>query len=229
MPNWCDNTLKVISPDKETMDEFLSKITNKEVLCGDGEDALIDFTLLVPRPADKEDDWYEWSWNNWGTKWAPSDIYILAQSDLEIVFDFLTPWGTADELFSKIATLFPTLDFILTYVENGMCFCGAMRWVGGRHYIDHISDYFWEFMESSEINGSGQEGTIWDYVKDTRLLPMSDSIQDTKENRENSWELRDLIRDVIINDCLQSVMSPMETINKQLQNPTSNPMIALVK
>jgi len=128
MPNWCENSLNV-SGDKESLDLFIKAIS------GDDE---IDFTKLVPRPTEEEDNWYNWNCDNWGTKWAPSDIYV----DDIASFSFLSAWGPPIELFTAIAKLFPTLDFSLAYSESGMCFCGAACWVNGELAGDaHISDY----------------------------------------------------------------------------------------
>lgn len=132
MPNWCQNSI-VIDGDKESLSRFIASITT---------DTELDFTRLVPRPADKEEDWYNWSYDNWGVKWSPSDIYVVDETETSASFSFLSAWGAPAELFATIAKLFPALDFILAYSESGMCFCGAIKWAKGELYNEcHISDY----------------------------------------------------------------------------------------
>ena len=132
MPNWCENDLSV-SGDKESLAVFMKSIS------GDTE---MDFTQLVPRPAEQEDNWFNWNCDNWGTKWAPNEIWISYETETESAMTFQSAWAPPTELFTAIAKLFPTLDFSLAYSEGGMAFCGATRWQEGELWNEcHVSNY----------------------------------------------------------------------------------------
>lgn len=132
MPNWCENDITV-SGDKESLALFMKSIN------GDTE---IDFTKLVPRPAEQEDNWYNWNCDNWGTKWAPNEIWISYETETESCMTFQSAWGPPADLFNAIAKLFPTLNIILAYSESGMCFCGAIKWEQGELSKEcHVSNY----------------------------------------------------------------------------------------
>ena len=132
MPNWCENDLSV-SGDKESLAVFMKSIS------GDTE---MDFTQLVPRPAEQEDNWFNWNCDNWGTKWAPNEIWISYETETESAMTFQSAWAPPTELFTAIAKLFPTLDFSLAYSEGGMAVCGATRWQEGELWNEcHVSNY----------------------------------------------------------------------------------------
>lgn len=132
MPNWCENDLSV-SGDKESLALFMKSISGGTEM---------DFTQLVPRPAEQEHNWFNWNCINWGTKWAPNEIWISDAQETETSMTFQSAWGPPTELFTAIAKLFPTLDFSLGYSESGMAFCGAVCWTNGELAGDaHISNY----------------------------------------------------------------------------------------
>ena len=61
-------------------------------------------------------DWYEWSLQNWGTKW---NSYWFAWVSAEpIAFSFCTAWSFPHPIFAKLAALHPELTFDCTYVDE---------------------------------------------------------------------------------------------------------------
>ena len=65
MPNWCDNSVTFSHDDKTKIDQIeqeLMKWNN-----GKGDCQL--FQVIHPRPADKDESWYDWNVSNWGCKW----------------------------------------------------------------------------------------------------------------------------------------------------------------
>lgn len=58
----------------------------------DGNDNLEPFNILRPRPADEEDNWYEWNSSHWGTKWDLSDVSFEIEGR-EITLTGNTAWG----------------------------------------------------------------------------------------------------------------------------------------
>ena len=56
MPNWCYNRLEVRGPTQAIHEVFDPAIASQEDF----------FNVIKPRPADEEDNWYEWNIGNWG-------------------------------------------------------------------------------------------------------------------------------------------------------------------
>ncbi len=69
--------------------------------------------------------WYEWSIENWGTKWSLSDEnYIVDQNDEYISFEFDTAWSPPEGIYTKLVELFPELNISWFYKEPGMQISG---------------------------------------------------------------------------------------------------------
>lgn len=169
MPNWCENDLSVAG-DKESLALFMKSIS------GDKE---MDFTKLVPRPIEQEDNWFNWSWDNWGTKWAPNVIWISDETETGTAMTFQSAWGPPIQLFTAIAKLFPTLDFALVYSEDGMTFCGAVFWTNG------------------ELTG---EAHISDYTADPRYEALV--AKDNGDNSDDFYEELNALENLIRDECL---------------------------
>lgn len=127
MPNWCSNSITISHHDKSVVDELESKIR-------EGGDF---FNILRPRPADQEENWYEWNVENWGTKW---DVNIDVQNDAVTRFSdnslslwFDTAWSPPIAFYDYITEL--GWDVEAMYYEFGAGFLG--RYSEG-------SDDYWE-------------------------------------------------------------------------------------
>ena len=127
MPNYCDNNLTIIA-DSQTLASIMTAITkvpDTEKNSPDYEmlDAYI-FENLLPRPADIGENWYQWSVDNWGTKWADCDTQILSSTN-EIVINFSTAWSPPLVGISKISEMYPDATFLMNWNESGLEFMGA--------------------------------------------------------------------------------------------------------
>ena len=71
--------------------------------------------------------WYEWSIDNWGTKWDP-DVFLINREDANNAnFGFDSAWSPPIEFYQKLEEQ----GFIVEayWYEPGMCFCG--KWEEG--------------------------------------------------------------------------------------------------
>lgn len=117
MPNWCSNRITIDGPAAD-LDAFMKAVTNSE-----GKISVLD--SLVPRPEGIE-DWYAWSLDNWGTKWADDMMLGNAPDDSEeIILIGDTAWAPPVDGYRQASALYPLLRFTMTYDEPGMCFLGA--------------------------------------------------------------------------------------------------------
>lgn len=80
--------------------------------------------------------WYEWSVNNWGTKWNASDSY-LEEEDGDLVYHFNTAWSFPEPIMEKLLEKYPTLHFEGEAIEESGAFAFTFVNIEGA----------WEFTE----------------------------------------------------------------------------------
>lgn len=115
--------------------------------------------VLIPRPRDQENNWYEWNINNWGTKWGCYDQEI--ESDL---MHFTTAWNRINtELLDKIAVHFP--EFIFEYEEE-TGWGGIIHYKGGINiHSDTYEAMEWDAKGETKPDGSIVYRLEKDYTK----------------------------------------------------------------
>jgi hypothetical protein len=127
MPNWCQNAL-VVTGDVEALKTWLN-----------GEPFTFSKIKPTPEEAMKKnafDDggWYSWRVENWGTKWDVEDVQI-EPSDIEgdnsVYAVFETAWSPPLAAFETLSKLLPTVTFKLSYLEEGVGFCGGALYQDG--------------------------------------------------------------------------------------------------
>jgi hypothetical protein len=155
MPNWCQNVLEVSVKSPEQKEQIRNLLLN-----GEGEFSF-NYTVPMPEGLDKVEvtsavrdsgtpNWYDWSIENWGTKWDVSECDIADTSDRSCSFSFDTAWSPAEAWVAETSKLLPDAEFALFYVELGMEFSGKATYVNGvmvadEHY-DDIDFGIWEQM-----------------------------------------------------------------------------------
>ena len=127
MPNYCDCYIN-IKGEVDLIKHLYDQIqTKKEFL-----------NILVPRPEDQEDNWYEWSVENWGTKWDLDEDQIkgleytkINSSTAQIDGCVLTAWGPPMDAFDNYiydveekSDCEKEADIKCVYWEAGMAFAG---------------------------------------------------------------------------------------------------------
>lgn len=127
MPNWCENILTVSGP-TYYVDRFVKKAKGEDNgREKDHEDSDLSLDALMPLPADKKDDWYDWRITNWGTKWDVNAKIVeeIVKGDQKLVtYSFDSAWSPPVDLISSIVDDFVNLHFRLAYAEGGMGFVG---------------------------------------------------------------------------------------------------------
>ena len=115
MPNWVYNTVTV----EKNCDEIFDFIK--------GEHGVIDFEKIVPMPktvfkgnlgeAERkehgENNWYDWSCSNWGTKWNASDSEVEGDT-----IQFSTAWSHPEPVIEKLSKRFPDVEFTVSWEEE---------------------------------------------------------------------------------------------------------------
>ena len=148
MPNWVKNNVKVYGTKKE-LEKFVEKHFNKE-----GE---FDFETIIEMPEsifrgnlgkeEKEkygdNNWYDWSIKNWGTKWNACDTQepiIEAAHSREAVlsFSFNTAWACPEQIYRKLAEMYKKNPMVVKYADEDIGNnCGTIDIVDGEITIDY--------------------------------------------------------------------------------------------
>jgi hypothetical protein len=137
MPNWCNNYATLTGP-KEKIDELIVELRKSD----ERDSSYEIFNLLRPRPADQEENWYDWNINNWGTKWDITLASYEIVDETTVTLSFDSAWSPPTTLYEFLEEQGWTVTAF--YDEGGMAYCG--RFVDG-------SDEYYEYgdMTADEI------------------------------------------------------------------------------
>jgi|WetSurMetagenome_2_1015567.scaffolds.fasta_scaffold22910_2 hypothetical protein len=144
MPNWCNNTLKVIGPEDE-LQKLREKMKGRDIDWGNPSDfekdvkldeLEFDFNQFVPVPEEVREKGFnhaghDWCVSNWGTKW-PCDAHSFYHQGELLIVDFDTAWSPPTPVIKAMGKMFPKLTFQLDYKEEGMQFMGTFIVAKGR-------------------------------------------------------------------------------------------------
>lgn len=188
MPNWCDNILTLRHSDKSKVAALAAELSSE----GNGQ----MFNHLRPNPTG---EWqYDWSIDNWGTKWDADIIdWELREEESEIWVSFNSAWSPPTRLYDYLVEQGWFVDAI--YYEPGMGY-------GGIYNSDNGGDDYYEFdftsreeieklpgdlIEFGDLLNKFDEYEIerieeeWDGVERTEWYPMQ-----TKPVRDGYYELQ---------------------------------------
>lgn len=107
MPNWVRNKLFIHGPTKMVKQCTLDIASDREH---------ISFEKIHPRPEDIGEGWYDWSIENWGTKWDVTETF----EDEEGYICFDTAWSTPYTLISNLSEKYPKLIFEVKYADEDL-------------------------------------------------------------------------------------------------------------
>ena len=119
MPNWCWNNLQVTCTEEHVaeLQDFVEKSTSIK-------DTEFSFQGTLFR-GDRE-DWYNWSLDNWGTKWDACEPYINESEAQCFSVSFDSAWAPPCNWIQNIMHKYTNLEFELEYDEPGCCFAGIL-------------------------------------------------------------------------------------------------------
>lgn len=135
--------------ENETEDEFKARMNENKRLYG-------------------AKDWYDWSINNWGTKWDCSSTIVNELTENILKVNFNTAWSPPISWFEKVIPMYPQLEFTLIFDEEGDSFCGKLTGINGEIVeIEDDEPYYIDEDENEVIYDNGKHK--WKY-KDTDIL-----------------------------------------------------------
>lgn len=139
MSNWVINKVTFETKDKELLDKILTTVKGKSEEYGG-----IDFETIIPMPddifrgpiGDKEQklygskNWYDWSWENWGTKWNACDCESQAKGSNRL--EFQTAWAAPHPVIKRVSEMFPDVAIIHKWADEDMGYnCGIKVYKAG--------------------------------------------------------------------------------------------------
>ena len=137
MPNHCMNRVEVYGDKDQVKElkEFVDGETNfdfKKIVPIPKE--LIDTTAPTPEPDSFEsrrlrklhgaDNWYDWSINNWGTKWNSYHDEVEYDGEESLVYKFDTAWSPPEPVIHALREKFEDLSISAFFDEPGMQIAG---------------------------------------------------------------------------------------------------------
>lgn len=141
MPNYCENCLSI---------EGNTAMVNRVLNFVKSMEKDFDFERIIPMPdyisqvpVDTkeremygENNWYDWSIKNWGTKWNSIDPEVDG-NDIR----FYTAWSPCEPVIAALAKKFPDVGFTYTFCEPGQSFCGGRIYENGKMIFYYDGDY----------------------------------------------------------------------------------------
>ena len=186
MPNWCNNTLEISGCPKQ-LDEFKSKSIIKSGM--DVDIFIMGGCLPMPEElaicegktpeemAERKlkygyDNWYDWRFENWGTKWDAQDSDI-EEDENGLTINFCTAWSPAIPYVKQVAKMYPDLIFDLYFMETG-------EWFAGRVTAKN-EDVNEQYGEPMQVDDNGNE-VRYDEEQDMyRILGTDEYTEDAHE------------------------------------------------
>jgi hypothetical protein len=161
MPNWCENRIK-ISGSTEKINKLWEKVESDGLL-----------NTLRPQPDNlKENEYYGWRIDNWGTKWEVNseDLCVVDNGDgtSYIWGDFVSAWSPPVEAYIAFNEADNGCEVEGWYFELGCDFCGLYNSKEGDVQCNSVSSELelteaersetfkrieYEFGEALEIGG----------------------------------------------------------------------------
>lgn len=98
------------------------------------------------------DNWYDWSVNNWGTKWDACDPSV-SDNDTPLEYNFQTAWSLPIPWFNAVSKAYPDLNIEIVAEEESGAFYGkviysaktkrwkTVTWTADEYYYKTNPDY----------------------------------------------------------------------------------------
>ena len=126
---------------------------------------LFTFHRIIPMPSNIKrgplramsfqgnDNWYNWSVDNWDTKWDAYDVSILTNVPPQSVnfinpksksiaqIRFQTAWSPVPKVVARLSEMFPNVLIKYSYLDEGGSFCGVEYFKKGSCYKHTLNNF----------------------------------------------------------------------------------------
>ena len=150
MPNWCANGITLRHADPQMIERVLNAkdgLLQEFIPCPkELTEAVANFTTNEAMVAKYGfSSWYDWSINNWGTKWDFSLENVEREDANTVTAAFDSAWAPPIEAYVKLCALGFEVEGM--YYEPGMQFVGKFVGDADEHW-DHCVEYGGETSET---------------------------------------------------------------------------------
>lgn len=148
MPNWCMNNVTII-----VEPAYAEHV--KDLLKDD--ENFFNLNKIHPRPTvtnpttgqeEAAPNWYEWSIENWGTKWDvdcnefEEDVVLTSAGEMTmLLYSFDSAWAPPLAAMEKLSVLIPYAFIHIAFDEPGMDFSGAYAWINQQQVFAQDRDF----------------------------------------------------------------------------------------
>lgn len=147
MPNHVTNIIE-LKGDRVEINNLLETIKSDEIGLGS-----IDFEKIIPmtdniyrgdlgtkeRELYGENNWYDWSIANWGTKWNAYGYYAGKDYSTENKLIFLTAWSAPHPIMEKLSEMYPEINIKHEWADEDIGMnCGRYCYSKG----ERMEEYF---------------------------------------------------------------------------------------
>ncbi len=118
---------------REDLIQMLETVDQQPAAQGKSHQVLFNTNLTEARIAQNNriqyghTDWYDWSIDNWGTKWNAGDVTQDHIGDRGFIIYFDTAWSPPVPVIEALIARFPEADIRLSYMEPGVGFAGEVN------------------------------------------------------------------------------------------------------
>lgn len=134
MPNHVTNGVSIRHEDAQKLKKFADKAIKKN----DDGDLTFDFNAIKPMPKHSEtffrdgglgqdertkygeNNWYDWSVKNWGTKWNAYSFKLISRNDNAVHIQFDTAWAPPTPIFEKLVEKGFQVDAVSINEDSGV-------------------------------------------------------------------------------------------------------------
>ena len=155
MPNWCFNEAVLFNQDSTKIDALVEELEKENPE---------PFNHLRPRPQEKNEEWYSWNIEKWGTKWDVNieDYTRVDDNTIQVFFD--SAWSPPIELYTYLEH--EGWDVSAQYSEEGMQFVGSYSDLENDHYEYDFSDENWRETIPEELIIFGNLDDSYEWYKE---------------------------------------------------------------
>jgi len=130
MPNFVTNEVVFNFDMSHDKDRFMKLVTS--------DDNPFDFNNIIPMPKEinprgllsykdrEQPNWYDWSCENWGTKWNSCNTTVDWDDENDVGFIFDTAWSAPTPIAVKLKSMFKGFTFRWFYRDESDMFCGYL-------------------------------------------------------------------------------------------------------
>lgn len=174
MPNWCQNVAYIANDDKTKIDAIIQELDKKD-------EAQL-FNSLMPNPSG---EWqYDWSVENWGTKWDASVYeYWFEEEAGHLYISFDTAWGPPIGFYNFLYQ--NGYDVEAFYREEGMGFAG---W-----FIDGEDNYY----EYANMTADEIENYLPERLDEMFSISQYQRDCESEQESEEEWDAQAALEELI--------------------------------